>query len=148
MNELIIARYLHFISFMIVFAMVFAERIMLKENITRARVKHLWKVDGIYGLFSILAVLAGLYLWFGTGKPAEFYSQNHIFLTKVGLFIIVGVLSIWPTMFYFKNKKGNHDDPIIVPRRIRLIVRIELTILLIIPLLATLMAQGVGYAGS
>lgn len=144
MNDLIIARYIHFISIMVVFAMVFAERVLIKENITRGRVKHLWKIDGIYGLFSIVAVLAGLYLWFGTGKPADFYNQNHIFLTKVGLFIIVGVLSIWPTMFYFRNRKGHHDDPIIVPRRIRLIIRVELTLLLIIPLLATLMAQGVG----
>ncbi len=145
MNELIATRYLHFIGIMIVFAMVFAENIMLKENMKRSTIKLLFKVDGIYGLFSLIVVGAGLYLWLGgIGKPADYYSLNPIFLTKVGLFVVVGVLSIWPTVFYFKNRLGRHDEPVIVPRRIRSIVKVELILLLLIPLLAALMAQGVG----
>ena len=144
MTELIISRYIHFIGIMIVFAMVLAENVLLKEQVNRLEIQRLFKIDGIYGLFSIIVVAAGLYLWLGIGKPAEYYSGNHLFLTKVGLFIIVGILSLWPTIFYFKNRKGNPDELVLIPNRIRLIVKLELAILLLIPLLASLMAQGVG----
>lgn len=144
MNELIFVRYVHFISFMIVFAMVFAESRLLQEKMTRAEVQRVFKIDGIYGLFSIIVVAAGLYLWFGVGKPAEFYSDNPLLWAKVILFSLVGILSIWPTIFFFKQRVGHDDEPVIVPRRLRFIVRVELILLLIIPLLAALMAQGVG----
>ncbi|MEQ8927774.1 MAG: DUF2214 family protein [Fulvivirga sp.] len=144
MNELIFIRYIHFISFMVVFAMVFAESRLVHENMTRADLRRVFKIDGIYGLFALIVLGAGLYLWFGTGKPADYYSNNPIFWIKVILFLIVGILSIWPTMFFYKQGKGHSDEPVIVPRRIRFIIRVELTLLVIIPLLATLMAQGVG----
>lgn len=144
MTEIILTRYIHFIGIMVVFAMVFAENVMLSERVSRAKVNRLLKVDGIYGLFSIVVVAAGLYLWMGVGKPEEYYTNNHIFLTKVGLFIVVGILSLWPTIFYFKNRKGDLADEVAVPKIIRIIIKVELVLLIVIPLLATLMAQGVG----
>ncbi len=144
MIELILTRYVHFIGIIIVFALVFAENVMLKERLSRSEISRLFKVDNIYGLFSIIVVGAGLYLWLGIGKPADYYSQNHIFLTKVSLFILVGILSLWPSIFYFKNRKGDPDQSVLVPSKIRWIVKIELAILILIPLLATIMAQGVG----
>ncbi len=144
MNELVLIRYIHFIGIMIVFAMVCVENILLKPAITRKTVKQLFNVDGLYGLFSLIVVAAGLYLWFGVGKPAAYYSQNGIFHTKVGLFIVVGILSIWPTVFYFKNRKGDENDMVEIPNNLRRIVRVEILLLIIIPILATLMAQGVG----
>ena len=144
MNELIVTRFIHFVGIMIVFAMVCIENVLIKPSMERKRIKQLFNVDGIYGLFSIIVVAAGLYLWFGVGKPAAYYTQNGIFHTKVGLFIVVGILSIWPTVFYFKNRKGDENDKIEVPNYLRKIIRIEIFLLIAIPLLAALMAQGVG----
>lgn len=144
MNDLVLIRYIHFIGIMIVFAMVCVENILLQQAITRKTVKQLFNVDGLYGLFSLIVVAAGLYLWFGTGKPAAYYSQNSVFLAKVALFIVVGILSIWPTVFYFKNRKGDDNDMVEIPNHLRRIVRVEILLLIIIPILATLMAQGVG----
>lgn len=144
MNELILTRYLHFVSFMLVFATVFAESRLLKENMTRFEIRRVLKIDSLYGIFALLLVFAGLNLWFGIGKPADYYTSNPLFWTKIGLFLAVGILSIWPTMFFFKHRKGHGDEPVIVPRRLRAIVRLELLLLVIIPLLAALMAQGVG----
>ena len=144
MNELIVTRYIHFVGIMIVFAMVCIENVLIKPSMERKRIKQLFNVDGIYGLFSIIVVAAGLYLWFGGGKPAAYYTQNGIFHAKVALFIVVGILSIWPTVFYFKNRKGDENDKIEVPNYLRKIIRIEIFLLIAIPLLAALMAQGVG----
>lgn len=144
MNELVLVRYLHFIGLFLVVATVFAEAVLLKKVLKRSVLQTLFKIDGIYGLSALIVVGAGLYLWFGIGKPADYYSANPIFITKVVLFLVVGILSIWPTVFYFKNRKGSIDDEVNVPGYISFILKVELFILFIIPLLATSMAQGAG----
>ena len=87
-----------------------------------------------------------MYLWLGEiGKPAAFYTENHLFLTKVGLFVIVGLLSIHPTIFFLKNQKGEDDTELVdIPKSIKIVLRIELLILFTMPLLATMMAKGIG----
>lgn len=144
MNELVLVRYLHFIGLFLVVGTVFAEAVMLKKVLKRSVIQTVFKIDGIYGLSALIVVGAGLYLWFGIGKPADYYSANPIFITKVVLFLVVGILSIWPTVFYFKNRKGSIDDEVNVPSYISFILKVELFILFIILLLATSMAQGVG----
>lgn len=144
MNELIFVRYLHFIGLFLVVATVFAEAILLKKVLKRSVLQSLFKIDGLYGLSAMLVLGAGLYLWFGIGKPGEYYTANPIFHIKVTLFLIVGILSVWPTVFYFKNRKGDEEDEVHIPNHLRIILRLELLLLFIIPLLATSMAQGVG----
>ncbi len=144
MNELVFTRYIHFIGILIVFGMVLAELVLVQKELKRSVIKRMFVFDGIYGAFSLVVVGAGLYLWLGIGKSAEFYTSNPLMHAKVGLFILVGVLSFWPTVFYFKNRKGREDEVVKVPAYIKRIIQIELGLLIIIPLLATLMAQGVG----
>lgn len=146
MTTEIIIRYLHFISIFIIVSSVVAEHLFLKPQMTKAELERLSLIDAFYGIASISAVGAGLYLWLGgIGKPATFYTENLIFLTKVGLLIIAGLLSIYPTVFFLKNRKGENKNELVdIPKSIKMIVRIELLILFTIPLLATLMSRGVG----
>ncbi|MEO0556410.1 MAG: DUF2214 family protein [Bacteroidota bacterium] len=144
MTELVLTRYIHFIGILIVFGMVLSELVLVQKELKRSVIKRMFVFDGIYGAFSLVVVGAGLYLWLGIGKSAEFYTSNPLMHAKVGLFILVGVLSLWPTVFYFKNRKGRIDEVVKVPSYIKRIIQIELGLLIIIPLLATLMAQGVG----
>ncbi len=136
-------KYLHYIAIFLVFATLFLEMILLKPVIKREVLKIVFKIDGYYGMGAMAVVAAGLILWLGVGKPAEFYSQNGIIYLKLGLFIVVGLLSIIPTVFFFRNRKGDDADEIEIPARVRMIVRLELLILLIIPMLAVLMANGI-----
>jgi putative membrane protein len=146
MTTEIIIRYLHFVSIFIVVSVVVAEHLLVKPQMTKAELQRIARLDALYGIASIFVVAAGLYLWLGgIGKPAEFYTENHIFLTKVGLFIVVGLLSIYPTVFFLKNRKGDDENELVdIPKSIKMVLRIELLILFIMPLLATLMSRGVG----
>lgn len=140
----ILLRYLHFISIFTVVSSVVAEYLLLQPQMSRSQISRLAKIDAVYGLAAILVVGAGLTLWFGLGKPAEYYSHNWIFWTKVGLFTLVGLLSIYPSIFFARQRKGDPAEWIAIPERIRWIVRLELLLLALIPLLATLMAGGWG----
>lgn len=115
---------------------------------TRNELARLAKIDAIYGIAALTLLIAGLILWLASvGKPAVFYSKNWIFHAKISLFITVGLLSVYPTVFFIKSRKGDPETTIKVPGAVFMCLRLELLLLLIIPLLAGLMAKGIGYFG-
>jgi putative membrane protein len=61
--------------------------------------------------------------------------------------VVIGLLSIYPTVFFLKSRKGNPDEKVKIPSAVFMMLRMELLLLLIIPLLAGLIARGVGYFG-
>ncbi|MBL7846489.1 MAG: DUF2214 family protein [Cyclobacteriaceae bacterium] len=145
MTSEIILRYLHFLSILTIAGTLTAEWVLLKPVLPRRDIGRIAIVDGVYGLSAIVLVAAGLTLWFGGyTKPAVYYSQNWIFLTKIGLVAAVGILSIYPTVFFIRQRKGNPDEPVTIPAAVSWSVRLELILLTVIPLLAGLMARGVG----
>ncbi len=145
----ILVRYFHFISIFTMISAVVAEHLLLKKQLTRKEIKRLSIIDGIYGISAILVVAMGLTLWFGVGKPAEVYSKNWIFHLKVGLFILMALLSIYPTVFFLKNRKGASPEEVVtLPDSIKWMIRLELLLVIVIPLCATLMAKGIGFFGN
>lgn len=147
MTAEIALRYLHFISIFAIVGSLVSEHLLLKKEMTPVEIKRLARIDAVYGLAALTLLAAGLTLWFGgVGKPSEVYSKNWIFHTKVTLFAIIGLLSIYPTIFFIRNAK-KEDASITIPSSIFWMLRMELLLLFIIPLLAGLMAKGVGYFG-
>jgi putative membrane protein len=149
MTAEIFVRYFHFISIFALVSTVVAEHLLLKKEMTRAELTRISRIDAVYGLAAILVVTAGLTLWFsGIGKPSVYYSKNWIFHLKVTMVVIVGLLSIYPTVFFIKNRKGNSNDVVTIPSIIFMLIRLELLILLVTPLFAAMMARGVGFFGN
>ncbi|NOT75771.1 MAG: DUF2214 family protein [Cyclobacteriaceae bacterium] len=141
-------RYIHFISIFAIVGSLVSEHLLLKKTLTRSEIGRIAKIDAVYGIAAVTLLTAGLILWLGgVGKPTYFYSKNWIFHTKITLFAIIGLLSIWPTVFFLKNRKGDMNEIVPVPVSVVMMLRIELMLLFIIPLLAGLMAHGVGYFG-
>jgi len=145
----ILLKYVHFLAIFGIVASLTAEHLLLKPQLTRNELHRISIIDGIYGVSAIVLLAAGLTLWRGgVGKPAEIYSKNWIFHLKVGLFVVIGLLSIYPTVFFLKQRKGaNREELVTVPTMVKMMLRMELLILFILPLLATLMAKGIGFFG-
>ena len=146
MSEIIV-KYIHFICVFLIVGTVFAEHLLLKKELSRKEMRRLSRIDALYGLSALILLIAGLILWFGVGKPASFYSMNWIFHLKLTLFVMIGLLSIYPTLFFIKQRKGQEDEIVEVPIAVIVCIRIELFLLFAIPIFATLMAKGVGYFG-
>jgi putative membrane protein len=144
MSTEILLRYIHFISIFTIVGTLASEHLLLKKSLTRLEIDRLSKIDGIYGLAVLVLLAAGMMLWLGGyGKPTEFYSSNPIFHTKLGFFVLIGLLSAYPTIFFIKNRKGDPEELIHIPKSIFWMVRFELLLLFIIPILAGLMAKGI-----
>ncbi len=145
MTTELILRYFHFISIFAIVGTLVAEHLLLKKEMTRLELGRVARIDGVYGIAALSLLGVGLTLWLGEyGKPAIFYTKNWIFHTKLALFILIGLLSIYPTVFFLKNRKGNPEELITIPNLIFWMVRMELLLLFIIPILAGLMAKGIG----
>lgn len=108
-------------------------------------VHFLGMLDGAYGLAGLILITGGLLLWFKGGKPSFFYTQNPVFLAKVGLVAVIALLSIYPTVWFILKRKVPDAEVVPVPDAVRLVIRLELVLVFIVPLLAVLMARGVGY---
>ena len=144
----IILRYLHFISIFAIVGSLVSEHLLLKKELSRKEIKRLAIIDGVYGMAALTLLSVGLTLWLGGfGKSSEFYTLNFIFHIKITLFATIGILSIYPTVFFIKNRKGDPTEIVQIPKTIFMLLRLELLLLFIIPLLAGLMAKGVGYFG-
>lgn len=144
----IFLRYTHFVCIFAIVGSLVSEHMLLKKSLTRKEILRLSRIDAVYGISALLLVGAGLTLWFGgISKPAYFYSKNWIFHTKITLFVAIGLLSIVPTIFFTKNRKGNPDELVDVPASVFITLRLELLLLFVLPLLAGLMAHGIGYFG-
>lgn len=142
MAELLV-RYLHFLGIIVLASMLVAEHIFLKAEISREQMRRLALFDLVYGISALVVLASGLTLWFGIGKPADFYTPNPVFHTKLTFFVIMALISIYPTAFIFKRRRTT-SETIEVPRAIIMAVRLELTMLVLIPLTAVFMARGYG----
>lgn len=136
-------RTLHFAAIFVLAGALVIENMALKPTINGEDARNLATVDALYGAGAALTLLFGLILWLWVGKPSEFYSLNPVFHFKLGLFFLLALLSIYPTIFFLRNRKST-ADVIEVPRLIAILTKLELGILFIIPLLAFLMARGIG----
>ena len=140
----ILLRYLHFICIFGIVSSLVAEHILLKTSLKRREIGRVAKIDGIYGFAVLVLLAAGMTLWLGGyGKPMEFYTQNALFQTKLAMFLLIGLLSIYPTVFFFKKRKGDPTELVEIPKSIFWSIRLELLLVFTIPLLAGLMAKGI-----
>ncbi|MDV3307545.1 MAG: DUF2214 family protein [Cyclobacteriaceae bacterium] len=147
MTTEIALRYLHFVSIFAIVGTLTSEHLLLRKTMTRREIGRLARIDAVYGIAALTLLGAGLTLWLGgIGKPTEFYSRNWIFHTKISLFLLIGILSIYPTIFFIKQRKGSQEESVNVPKSVFTLLRLELVLLVIIPLLAGLMARGVGFS--
>lgn len=147
-----IAAYLHYLSIFLLFALLVLEHRLFKLPLDLDRARSLMRIDIAYGITASLALATGLarVLWFGKGSA--YYLHNSLFHAKVGLFVLVALLSTFPTVVFlgWRNSVKAGQVPVLSPRTGKLLVitlRAELTLLLVLPLLGALMARGFGVIG-
>jgi putative membrane protein len=129
-----------------------AELVLLGGELTAASARSLLRVDAAYGIAAAVLLVVGFGRVFYTEKGAPYYFHSIPFLIKITLFLIVGVISIYPSLKYLSwrgalraGKAPTLDAA--VRRRLRMIVHVELTLLFIIMLCAVLMARLIGFVG-
>ena len=149
MNSDALLAYFHFIAIIGMASMLSAEFAALANRNSAIGLRRLKRLDGMYGLFALLTLASGIARLLWGAKGSAFYLSNPVFHTKLSLFVLAGLMSIYPTIQYFKwaeavNKDVRYAPPAAGAARVRSLIITQLVLLAAIPLAATLMARGVG----
>ncbi|HNC95184.1 MAG TPA: DUF2214 family protein [Myxococcota bacterium] len=104
--------------------------------------------DNWWGIASILWVGSGLYRAFGgIEKGSAYYLANHYFHAKMGIFLLVALLELWPMVTLIRlriqKSRGMAVDPAVLGSFVW-INHVELLAVLILPFIAAAMARGYG----
>jgi putative membrane protein len=140
--------FLHFLTaFAVIFCIIY-EKINFKQEITTSRANQLRKADSIYGLSALLVLIIGFIRVFYFEKGSEFYFANAFFHLKLAFFVIIGLLSIYPTIVFYRwGKLSEENFPLKLPdnqyKQIRRILLLESILVIFLLLSASLMAKGV-----
>src|SRR5215831_12646817 len=93
----LLTTYLHFLGMMLLMATLVAEHVTLQPQMTRLHLQRLARSDLFYGIAAGMVFLTGLLRFAYFGKGIHFYVGNPLFYLKVGLFLLVALISIAPT---------------------------------------------------
>jgi putative membrane protein len=139
--------YIHYLSFMVAFGALVTEGLTLKKEPTLEESWRLVIADSIYGLSATAVLVTGVLRVMYFGKGTDYYLSHHIFFAKVGLFIVVGLLSLYPTFSFLMWIKTLRDRqaPVLEEGKVSVLqwlIRGELVGLALIPFTAALLARG------
>lgn len=143
--------YGHYFFLLIIMGLATFERATVKANMSIETEKSLVIADAIYGLSAVFLLATGYLRATEYGKGWDFYSHEPLFWLKMASFSLVSGLSLFPTITLVKRGiKIFQDEPIDpmsekLAARMQSILNAEISAILTVPLLATLMARGVGY---
>lgn len=138
----------HLFAFTLTACLIY-EFIAFGKSMSIGEMKRIQRVDLTYGISAGLLLIVGLLRVFLFEKGWAFYMQSPFFWVKMAAFLIVGLLSIAPTVRFIRwNKLFNQNQTPALSeadfKRTRRILWLEIGGLTIILLSAAFMARGIG----
>ena len=138
----------HLFAFTLVACVVY-EFIAYRKGMTIEEARRIQRADLVYGISAGLLLIVGLLRVFLYEKGVNFYTHSPFFWVKMNAFLIVGLLSIDPTIRYLrwnKTLKENRSPEISDKefKRTRIVLTLEVIGLAVILLSAAFMARGIG----
>jgi putative membrane protein len=152
MTATITAAFIHHAAAFLIVAALMVELVVLKSELTTTSARSVLRMDAVYGIAALVLLIAGFVRVFYTEKGSAYYFDSGSFLLKLALFIVVGLLSIYPTIKFMGWRKALREGRVpdfdaATRRKVRMLIHIELTLLFVIMLMAIMMARGVWYLG-
>lgn len=142
-----ILAYLHFAAIFSLLWFLAKEWTLLRAGAASVDVERVARADVGFGATAGLVLVTGaLRAAFGA-KGWAFYAHNPAFHVKVTLFVIVGLISIAPTLQFLRWRKAYRADAAFRITdaewtRARRFLMIELHLIALIPLMAVIMSRG------
>ncbi len=134
----------HHIAVFALFGVLFAELVLVRRGMDLPTVSRVGRIDLMYG------VLAGVIVGVGFGRAVfaakgwDYYSHNLFFHLKVGTFLLIGLLSIAPTVAYIRWRRAGVAPTDAQVAGARRWLWTELVLFALLPAFAAAMARGYG----
>ena len=144
--------FLHHLAAFAFVSVVAVEFVLIRHELNARTARAILVADAVAGVSAGAVLVVGLLRVFFFEKGAAYYFHSIPFLAKISLFVLIALLSIYPTVQFLswrKDLKAGRAPAVSEPvrRRIRSILHLELAALVLLILNAALMARGIGSVG-
>jgi len=143
MFDLVLAIAHHLLVFAL-FGILFAELMLVRKGMDLGAVGRVGRIDLAYGALAGLIIMVGFARAGMAAKGWAYYSHNGFFWAKVGVFLVIGLLSVPPTIAFFRWRKAGiapTDEQVTGVRRF---IHYEAALFALLPIFAAAMARGYG----
>ncbi|QHI98679.1 DUF2214 family protein [Xylophilus rhododendri] len=144
--------YLHLLAILTMVVFLASEAALCRsEWLNPKAVARLGKLDLIYGIAAVAVLASGVarIVW-GVKGPA-YYGGNWLLHAKVGIFVVIALISIKPTLTIRRWVKAQRAGAALPAeaevRATRRLIMLQAHLLPLIPLAATFLARGFGGRG-
>lgn len=150
MTASVTAAFVHHAAAFLLFALLTAELVLMRLELTPSSARTLVRLDAVYGIAALVLLAAGTVRVLFTEKGPAFYFGSAPFIAKLTLFGIIALLSIYPTVQFLSWRKAlaRGELPDLSAdrrRRIRLILHVELTLIVVLILCVVMAVRGIGF---
>jgi putative membrane protein len=142
--------WLHYIGIMLLLGSVLGEHLALKQELTAAQARTIQILDMILGGSATLVLITGIIRMY-TEKGVDYYLHDGAFHALVGVFVVIGLLSIYPTVVFLRwrpDTRAGRGQQLAAAqhRKLQMVIRTETALLLLAPLFATWMAHSASFS--
>ncbi len=145
LTDFVLASFHHVLIFALMAALA-AELVLVRPGMSEPLISRIARIDQAFGALSVAVIVVGVCRVVWGLKGWEAYSGNVWFWHKMAAFLVVGLLSILPTIRFLRWRKAAATDADYVVgdlevRTVRRFMHAEAGIFLLIPIFAAAMAR-------
>jgi putative membrane protein len=143
MLDLVLAIAHHLIVFGL-FGILFAEFMLVRPGMEPGTVRRVAAIDLAFGALAGLVLVVGFARAGMAAKGWAYYSHNGFFWAKIGVFLLIGLLSAPPTIAFIRWRKAGVSPTDQQVAGVRRFLHAEVALFALLPAFAAAMARGYG----
>jgi len=126
------------------FGILFAELMLVRRGMEFATVRTVAGIDLAFGALAGLVLVVGFARAVMAAKGWTYYSSNGFFWAKIGVFLLIGLLSAPPTIAFIRWRKAGVSPTDLQVAGVRRFLHAEVVLFALLPAFAAAMARGYG----
>jgi putative membrane protein len=140
---------LHHLSIFALFGVLVGELLLIRRTMSAGDIKRAAGIDIWYGVLAGVILVVGFSRAIFAAKGWAYYSHNLMFHAKIGTVVLIGLLSIWPTIEIIRWKRELGVEGTTLPAiariaTVRRLLWLEVFLFALLPIFAAAMARGYG----
>lgn len=143
MLDLVLA-ILHHLLIFALFGVLIGELVLVQGGMDEVRAARMASIDMCYGLLAGLILVVGLCRAIFAAKGWPYYEHNAFFHAKLAAFLVIGMLSVRPTVIYIRWRRVPATATPSQIAEVRRYLWIELALFPLLLIFVAAMARGYG----
>ena len=135
---------LHHVFIFALFGVLCSEFVVVRLGMDTAAVARVAAIDLWYGVLAALILIVGFSRAIFAAKGWAYYAHDAFFWAKIGTFLVIGLLSVPPTLAYLKWRRAGAAPSDKAVAKVRRCLWMQVALFPLLPAFAAAMARGYG----